>query len=135
VHEMVIDKDGKRRFLNLRVWDDDTNFIHTCWTLAELTNAEADACGLRQGGRLRRYREGITSNLVDIRIDSKRETLVLSQFLDWIGEHVEGGWSVDFDPDEPTSLGGPMGLGCVAFTLKLYFENIEEAVLCKLSLT
>lgn len=132
MHELLVERSRFHNTLYLNVWCRDTGNIHTEWPICFLHNSEVDFLRGMNGGRFRFYAPDLRTNKVPLRIGLDTRIKTLGEMLDWIGEHILSDWSFDIEPDEPVSLGGPFGLRTTAYTLNLYFEDADEAVLMKL---
>lgn len=131
MNQLQVEEGKHCTFLNLLIWDTDTNYLHTVWLLDKLTNAEINFTG----GRFRRYDPSVNTNSISFHISGERlltPRSIFSKLLTWLGENTESGWNFDFTDDEPVPVGGGIGLKCLTGIIHLYFESDEEAVLCKL---
>lgn len=131
VYELGIETVNKASYLNLTIWDDDSGYVHTQWPVCSLHNSEVSFKDGGQGGRFRTYRKDLRDNQISFCLGSKNGSL-FATVLTWIADNIETEWSFDFAPHPAEPVGGPFPMMTLKVDLRLYFENIDDAVWCKL---
>lgn len=120
MHEVRVERCQNKysKWLNLYIYEEESQRLAAIEPLAEVYGDEE----YYRGGRFQRYRDRLKTNRIVLELGTgRRASRRFVKILDWLGEHMETEWSMDFQTEAS------------AISLQLFFEDVEDAVLCRLS--
>ena len=106
--------------LQCEIIDPCNNNVMFIYGLVELSDNELDL----DAGRFKRYNKTITSNGIQFQVKAFAMFRAMTNVIDWLGENSKDHWAFHL-------LCGERGYD---ITVTIFFENLEDAVLFRLSL-